>query len=153
VGAYFAQVAIKPGPIGRDRIAVGENYSVTQEEVVYRNYDGGEVKHLKTGMAMQPHVPFGQTRELPEGEDPRTVFVDWLTSKENPLFAKSAANRIWSYFFGRGIIDPVDDIRASNPPSNAALLDALTQDFVANGLDLQKLMRTICQSRTYQLSI
>jgi hypothetical protein len=81
------------------------------------------------------------------------VFVDWLTSKDNPLFAKSVANRIWSYFFGRGIIDPVDDIRASNPTSNAALLDALTQDFIANDFDLRKLMRTICQSRTYQLSI
>ncbi|MCI0537360.1 MAG: DUF1549 and DUF1553 domain-containing protein, partial [Verrucomicrobiales bacterium] len=151
--AYFAQVAIKPGPVGRERIAVGENYSVTEEEVVYRNYDGGEVKHLKTGMAVKPRVAFGQTRPFAEDEDARTAFVDWLTAKENPLFAKSAANRIWSYFFGRGIIDPVDDIRASNPPGNAALLDALTQDFVANGFDLQKLMRTICQSRTYQLSI
>jgi hypothetical protein len=151
--AYFAQLAIKPGPIGRGRIAVGENYSVTQEEVVYRNYDGGEVKHLRTGMAAKPRVAFGQTRALTDDEDPRAAFVDWLTVKENPLFAKSAANRIWSYFFGRGIIDPVDDIRASNPASNAALLDALTQDFVANGFDLQKLMRAICRSRTYQLSI
>jgi hypothetical protein len=78
--------------------------------------------------------------------------ADWLTSKQNPLFAKSMANRIWSYFFGRGIIEPVDDIRASNPPSNAALLDALTKDFLASGYDLRKLIRTIVNSRTYQLA-
>ena len=68
------------------------------------------------------------------------------------MFAKSMANRVWSYFFGIGIIEPVDDIRASNPPSNAALLDALTEEFVASKMDLRHLMRTICNSRTYQLS-
>jgi len=62
-------------------------------------------------------------------------------------------NRVWSYFFGRGIIDPVDDIRASNPPSNPALLDALTKDFVAHDFDLRQVMRTIANSRTYQQSI
>ncbi|HXG46206.1 MAG TPA: DUF1553 domain-containing protein, partial [Methylomirabilota bacterium] len=70
-----------------------------------------------------------------------------------PYFAKSMANRLWSYFLGRGIIDPVDDIRASNPPSNPELLEALTAEFVRSGFDLRKLMRSICQSRTYQLSI
>ena len=64
-------------------------------------------------------------------------------SKENPFFAKAIANRLWSYFFGRGIIDPVDDIRASNPPVNPALLDALTKDFTDHNFDLQHLMRTI----------
>jgi hypothetical protein len=85
--------------------------------------------------------------------DRREVLVDWLTAKENPLFAKSMANRVWSYFFGRGIIEPVDDIRASNPPSNPELLDALTANFVKKNFDIRKLMRTICLSRTYQLSI
>jgi hypothetical protein len=82
----------------------------------------------------------------------RESLADWLTSPKNPLFAKSMANRIWSYFFGRGIIEPVDDIRASNPPSNAALLEALTQDFLAGGYDLRRLIRTIAASRTYQLA-
>ena len=86
-------------------------------------------------------------------EDRRDPFVDWLTSKENPLFAKSMANRTWSYFFGNGIIDPVDDIRGGNPPSNPALLDALTAEFIKSNFDVRQLMRTICQSRTYQLSI
>jgi hypothetical protein len=139
-GAYFAQVAFKKG-------------ALPGEEIVYRNYMGGEVKHLKTDMVMAPKVPVGAARETTAAEDRRDPFVDWLTAKENPFFAKSMANRVWSYFFGKGIIEPVDDIRASNPPSNPALLDALTEDFVKSGFDLRNLMRTICQSRTYQLSI
>lgn len=139
-GAYFAQVAFKKG-------------ALPGEEIVYHNYMGGEVKHLKTDMVMAPKVPVGAARETMAKEDRRDPFVDWLTAKENPFFAKSMANRVWSYFFGKGIIDPVDDIRASNPPSNPALLDALTEEFVKSGFDLRKLMRTICLSRTYQLSI
>jgi hypothetical protein len=79
--------------------------------------------------------------------------VNWMTSRENPFFARSIANRVWSYFFGIGIIDPVDDIRAGNPASNGPLLDALTADFVASNFDLRHLMRTIATSRTYQLSV
>jgi len=139
-GAYFAQVAFKKG-------------TLPGEEVVYRNYRGGEVKHLKTDMVVAPKVPVGSAHEIASGEDRRDAFVDWLTSKDNPFFAKSMANRVWSYFFGKGIIDPVDDIRASNPPSNPALLEALTDEFVKGGFDLRKLMRAICQSRAYQLSI
>jgi hypothetical protein len=154
-GAYFAQVSIKRGFLGKETIRnnTGDPTPVTGEEIVYRNPAGGEVKHPKTDMAVAPKVPFGSAKDLPSEGDRRDALVDWLTSKENPLFAKSMANRVWSYFFGRGIIDPVDDIRASNPPSNPELLDALTADFVKNDFDLRKLMRTICLSRTYQLSI
>src|SRR5204862_4594418 len=77
----------------------------------------------------------------------------WLTSSYNPFFAKAIANRMWSYFLGKGIIDPVDDIRPSNPPSNPALLDALTKDFLAHDFDLRYLMRIIVSSRAYQASI
>ncbi len=139
-GAHFARIASKKG-------------FLPGEEVIYRSYTGGEVKHLKTEMVVSAKVPFGTARALAADEDRREPFVEWMTSKENPLFAKSMANRMWSYFFGRGIIDPVDDIRASNPASNPALLDALTEDFVKSGFDLRKLIRTICQSRTYQLSV
>src|ERR1043166_7320170 len=139
-GAHFARVAFKKG-------------TLPGEEVVYRNYNGGEVKHLKTDMVVAPKVPFGTEREMKSDEDRRDPFVDWLTSKENPLFAKSMANRTWSYFFGKGIIDPVDDIRGGNPPSNPELLDALTAEFIKSNFDVRALMRTICQSRTYQLSI
>jgi hypothetical protein len=127
--------------------------SLPGEEVVYRNFNGGEVKHLKTDMPVAPKVPFGSERQIKAEEDQRQVFVEWLASAENPLFAKSMANRVWSYFFGKGIIDPVDDIRGGNPPSNPALLDALTVQFIKSNFDMRALMRTICQSRTYQLSI
>ena len=75
-------------------------------------------------------------KAAPAEGDRREPFVEWLTSKDNPYFAKSMANRVWSYFFGRGIINPVDDIRGSNPPSNAPLLDALTREFVKNGFNV-----------------
>jgi hypothetical protein len=90
---------------------------------------------------------------VPDGPERREALAEWLTSKDNPFFAKSIVNRMWSYFVGKGIIDPVDDIRASNPPSNPALLEALTKDFVAHGFDVRYLMRTIVNSRTYQASI
>lgn len=155
MGAFFAQVGFKRGQVGKEVIfaEAGGSFSITSEEIVYHKYDGGEVKHLKTEAVVTPKVPVGDAKPTAPGDDRREAMVDWLTSKENPFFAKSMANRIWSYFHGKGIIDPVDDIRASNPPSNPELLDALTADFVKNGWDLRKLMRTICQSRTYQLSI
>ena len=154
-GAYFAQVAIKRGFLGKEVIRnnTGDSTPVTGEEIVYRNYAGGEVKHPKTDMVVAPKVPFGSAHETTAEGDRREAFVDWLTSKENPFFARAMANRIWSYYFGRGIIDPVDDIRASNPASNPELLDALTEHFTQDGFDLKKLMRLICTSRTYQLSI
>ena len=156
LGAFFAQVAFKRGSLGRDHLIRGnETYASDQvsEEIVYHNYNGGEVRHLKNGAVMKPKVPYGTAPEPAPGEDRREVFAAWLTSPENPYFAKSAVNRFWSYLFGRGIIDPVDDIRAGNPPSNLALLDALTTDFVQHGHDLRQLLRTLCQSRAYQLSI
>lgn len=153
-GAYFSQVSIKRGFVGREVIRnnTGDNTPVTGEEIIYRNYKGGEVKHPKTDMDVPPKVPFGEAKEPSGDTDRREPFVDWLASADNPLFAKSMANRVWSYFFGRGIIDPVDDIRASNPPGNPELLDALTADFIKSNFDVKKLMRTICQSRAYQLS-
>lgn len=155
LGAYFAQVGFKRGQVGREVIfqEAGGSFQVTAEEVVYHKFDGGEVRHLKTDAVVTPKVPVGVARPVAPGADRRLALVDWLVSPENPFFAKSIVNRVWSYFHGRGIIDPVDDIRASNPPSNPELLDALTAQFVKDGFDLRKLMRTICQSRTYQLSI
>lgn len=154
-GAHFAQVSIKRGFIGKEVIRnnTGDNTPVTGEEIVYRSYKGGEVKHPRNDMAVAAKVPFGAAKAIEGDEDPREVFVDWLTSRENPLFAKSMANRVWSYFLGKGIIDPVDDIRASNPASNPELLDALAEEFLKSGFDTRALMRTICRSRTYQLSI
>ena len=139
-GAYFARVAFKPG-------------QREGEEVVFTNYGGGEVNHPKTQMVVAPKVPYGSAADVNASRYRQAAFADWMTSKDNPLFAKSYVNRVWSYFFGRGIIDPVDDIRASNPPVNGPLLDALTAEFVAGGFDVQKLIKTIVTSRTYQLSV
>ena len=136
-GAYFARVAYKPG-------------QRPGEEIVYTNFRGGEVKHPKRDKVMDPKVPYGEEPKMEEARFRQEAFANWLTSAENPLFARSYVNRVWSYFFGRGIIDPVDDIRASNPPVNPELLDALTEDFIKSGFDTRHLIRTIVLSRTYQ---
>ena len=153
-GAYFARVAIKRGSLGKESVRsfTGDLMQVPGEEIVYLK-DDGEVQNPKSGMDVHPRVPVGESREPAKDGDRRLAFVDWLASKDNPYFAEAMANRTWSYFFGRGIIDPVDDIRGSNPPSNPDLLEALKEDFVQGNFDVRRLMRTICLSRTYQLSI
>jgi hypothetical protein len=138
LGAYFAQVGFKPGAPG--------------EEFVY-DRGSGDVKHPKHGAVVAPAFPVSWAGAEAKEDTRRETLAEWLTSPKNPFFAKSMANRIWSYFMGRGIIDPVDDIRNSNPPSNPALLDALTDEFVKSGFDLRHLMRTIVESRTYQSAI
>ncbi len=106
----------------------------------------------RTGKPQPPRFLGGIEPALPPETDRRVAFAAWLTAPENPMFAKSLANRFWSYFFHRGIIDPVDDLRTTNPAVNPELLDALTKDFVAHRFDLRHLMRTIVTSRTYQRS-
>ncbi len=110
------------------------------------------MKHPVTGEDLKPRAPDGPEASIATGADPRAVLVDWMVQPENPLFARAAVNRVWSAFFGRGIVDPVDDFRASNPPTNEPLLAWLAKDFVAHQFDLKHLMRTILRSRTYQLS-
>jgi hypothetical protein len=129
MAAFFSPVGLRPG------------YEVG-EEIVFNQRADFEMKHPKDGHIVNPKFIVGGKQGL--------SYADWLTSKDNPFFAKSTVNRVWSYFFGKGIIDPVDDIRASNPPTNPALLDALTKDFVDSGFDLKRLMRTIATSRAYQ---
>src|SRR5260370_11574328 len=115
------------------------------------------MKHPKDGRVMNPKfilpASFSGGPAVPTDTRRRLTYAEWLTARDNPFFAKSTVNRVWSYFFWRGIIDPVDDIRASNPPSNPALLAALTKDFIDRGFDLRQLMRTIANSRTYQSSL
>jgi hypothetical protein len=84
--------------------------------------------------------------------DLRRPLAEWLTSGQNPLFSRNIANRIWGYYLGTGLVDPIDDLRATNPPSNPELLDALAADLVAQGFNLRRLMRSIMTSRVYQLS-
>ena len=138
LGAFFADVQLKNGRL-------------PGEEIVYTSFNPTPVKHPRTLAVVEASVPFGEVKE--ELQDRRESLAEWLTSAENPMFAKAGVNRIWSYFMGRGIIEPVDDIRTSNPPSNPELLDALTKDFVENSFDIRHIMKTIAKSRTYQQSI
>jgi hypothetical protein len=144
MAAFYSALGLRPGH------EVGE-------EIIYNVREDYEMKHPKDGRVMKPNfmvaASYGSAGPVPADGRRRMALAAWVTSKDNPFFAKSAANRIWSYFFGRGIIEPVDDIRASNPPSNPALLDALTKDFIDHGFDLRQLMRTITNSRTYQASL
>jgi hypothetical protein len=141
MSAFFSAVGLRPG------------YEIG-EEIVYDIRNDYEMKHPKDSRVVPPQFLIASTApvKIPSDHGRREALADWLVSKENPFFARAIVNRVWSYFLGRGIIDPVDDIRASNPPVNPALLDALTKDFVDHGFDLQHLMRTIVNSRTYQAS-
>jgi hypothetical protein len=94
----------------------------------------------------------GEEPTLTTGKDRREAYAAWLTSPKNPFFARGLVNRVWSYFFHRGIIEPVDDVRSTNPPINPALLDALTQDFIEHQFDVRHLMRRIVTSAAYQRS-
>ena len=122
-------------------------------EPEYWWYGGkGEVTHPVTDAVMVPKPPDGPEMPYVKGQDPRVALTDWMASSDNPFFAKAIVNRIWSDFLGRGIVDPVDDFRVSNPPTNEDLLEWLAHDFSSHGYDLKHLMRTIVNSRTYQLS-
>ena len=112
----------------------------------------GEVTQPRTGEVMKPWLPRVGSIDPKADEDRRPAFVNWLVDAKNPFFAKIEANRIWSQMFSRGIVDPIDDFRDSNPPSNEPLLDALAKDFVESGFDRKHLMRTILNSKTYQAS-
>lgn len=112
----------------------------------------GEVTQPRTGQQMQPWLPVAGTIKVADGGDRRDTLVDWLVKVDNPYFAKIEANRIWSECFARGIVEPVDDFRDSNPPSNGPLLDALAKDFAEHGFDRKHLLRRILNSRTYQAS-
>jgi hypothetical protein len=112
----------------------------------------GPVNNKRTGQVAPTKPLDGTPMDIGPEEDPRQRLVDWMTAKENPFFAKAVANRYWAHFFGRGIVDPLDDMRVTNPPSNPELLDALAKDFVEHGYSLKHLVRTLVKSRTYQLS-
>src|SRR5712692_6997857 len=109
-----------------------------------------ELLHPRTKIPVQPALLDGSPARLGPGRNPRKELARWMTS--HPYFAEAAVNRIWGNFFGRGIVDPVDDFRSTNPPSHPDLLAALGKDFREHGYDLRHLMKTIVMSRTYQLS-
>jgi len=112
----------------------------------------GDVIQPRTREVMQPWVPENESLGKLSDHDRRETFVNWLTRANNPFFAKVEVNRIWAQIMGRGIVDPPDDMRSSNPPANAKLLDALARDFVDSGYDRKKILRKMLNSRTYQTS-
>lgn len=123
-----------------------------ENDLVVWSARSGEISQPRTGKTMKPWAPLKGDVDLPGEEDRRVAFADWLTSPDNPFFAKVEVNRLWGHLMGRGIVEPVDDFRESNPPSHPALLDALAKEFVTHGFDRKHIIRTILNSRTYQLS-
>lgn len=143
LAAFFARIGRK---------GVGLSPPISGGEEVVMLAPKGEVKHPITNKVMTPRPLGGKPLTLGEDEDPREALADWVVSKENPTFAKVIVNRVWADLMGRGLVEPVDDLRATNPPSNGPLLDALADDFRKNGHDLKKLLRTIATSQAYGLS-
>jgi hypothetical protein len=139
LAAFFAQVERKGAKFMLD------------DEVIYLA-PGREVRNPMTNKNQEP-IAFGTSFDKMEPDDDRRQkLADWLTKPDNPYFAPSLVNRTWYHLFGQGIVDPVDDFRATNPPSNPELLQALTTDFVKKGFRLKPLLRTILHSNTYQLA-
>ncbi len=144
LASFFNQVSIRPdtrAPQGVQRM-----------KFVQLNLAVNNANNPRSGKAQPPRFLGGEEPKLAPNTDRRLAYADWLTSPKNPFFARSIVNRWWSYFFHRGIIDPVDDIRSTNPPINPELLDALTADFIEHKFDLRHLMRRIVTSQTYQRS-
>ncbi len=125
--------------------------SEAREFYIYDDPNAPPAKHLLDGHPVPAKFLGGDAPDV-KGKDPRAALADWLTSKDNTWFRENLANRIWAQLFGRGIVDPVDDVRISNPPSNRELLQALGQRLAEYNFDAKKLIRDICVSRTYQLS-
>lgn len=132
--------------IGRKRLS-GRN-----DEQIFHQEGNATAQNPKTGETLQPAGLDSNPADISPLDDPRDILVDWMTERDNPFFAKALVNRYWKHFFGRGLVDPEDDMRVTNPASNPALLDALAQDFVDHDFDLKYLVRTIANSTTFQLS-
>ncbi len=154
LAAYFAQVGRKPAPefAGRNIGGTAVERPLPLVEVVY-DKNGGDVNHIRTGQVAAPEFPYSYPGQNAGDASRREQLARWITAKQNPYFAKSYVNRVWGYLLGAGIIEPLDDIRAGNPPTNPELLDWLTAQFVDSGFDVQQLFRTILKSRVYQHSI
>ena len=140
--AYFSRVGRK---------GTGLSPPISGSEEIFFTGPARAVKHPLTGAAMTPSPLFGKTPEIGEEQDPREVLADWIT-KDNPFFQQVMVNRVWADIMGRGLVEPVDDLRATNPPTNAALLTALGEDFRDQGYDVKKLVRRITTSYVYGLS-
>jgi Protein of unknown function (DUF1553)/Protein of unknown function (DUF1549) len=143
LASFFSQVSTR---------ADGRFAKAPNTKLVQVNLAAGVATNPRTGRPQPPRFLGGEEPKLAAGADRREAYARWLTAPENPFFARGMVNRLWSYFFHRGIIEPVDDVRSTNPPINPALLDALTKDFLEHRFDARQLMRRIVTSATYQRS-
>ncbi len=158
--AYFAQVGLDRDPKNSPKETIGGS-AVEGAKPLYEivtDKGEGDIKHDRTGAIQAPAFPYESelakvSFSTPEKPTRREELAAWITSPDNDYFAASYSNRVWGYLLGTGIIEPLDDIRAGNPPSNPQLLDYLTSRFVKSGFDIRALTAEICKSRTYQLSI
>jgi hypothetical protein len=148
LAAFFPRVQYRV--VENNRLDKLDTHEFDGEQIVWLAREG-EVTHLRTGATVRPRLPGSAQAVDAEGDRPRAL-ADWVARPDNPFFARAQANRVWYHLMGRGVVDPIDDFRASNPPANPALLDALADDFAAHRFDLRRLVRTILVSRTYQLS-
>ncbi len=139
LSAFFSQVGRKPS-------------GTRGEDLIFHKRGVATAKHMKTGASVVPAALGDAIPSIAPDEDPRLKLADWMRSPSNPFFAKSLVNRYWKHFFQRGLIEPEDDIRDSNPPTNPELLAALEKQFIESGYDLKGLVRLIVNSTTYQLS-
>ncbi len=147
LAAFYARVGRK-----EIRLPVSNpNQQENRVQVVFTR-SIGTVTNKRTQKAADMKPLDGSPMAISTDDDPRQKLVDWMVDPKNPFFARTVANRYWAHFFGRGIVDPLDDMRITNPPSNPELLDALAQALIDNKYSLKALIRTICKSRTYQLS-
>ena len=152
--AFLAQFGLAKDPasgkkeLGRTAVEPGKPlYEIVTDKKT------GEVKHDRTGEITAPKFPYPVKFTAPENAPRRQQLAHWITSPDNPYFARSYVNRIWGYLMGVGLIEPLDDIRAGNPPTNPELLDRLAAEFIQQKFDVRHLVTLICKSRTYQLSI
>ncbi len=137
--AFFSTVSKKPG---QDPV----------EQRIYHKRGLASATNPKTGEKLKPTGLGTDSLELSADRDPRLALADWMSDPSNPYFAPSLTNRYWKHFFGRGIVDPEDDMRVTNPASNPELLNGLSQHFIKSGFDLKELIRLICSSNVYQFS-
>jgi hypothetical protein len=146
IAAYFGHIGRKIAPVP------GGFQNQPDLLLTIFNRPSGNVANKRTGQPAVMKPLDGEPTKLQPGEDPRKKLVDWMVEPKNPFFARALANRYWAHFFGRGIVDPLDDMRVTNPASNPELLDELAKDLVDHKYSLKHLIQTICKSRTYQLS-
>lgn len=150
--AFFCQLKAKPDPEQPGGPRQNYPWQLRENALIIYSERSGEVTQPRTGKVMPPKIMGMPAPAIPPGKDRREVLADLVTAPENPFFARATVNRLWYHLLGRGIVDPPDDFRDSNPPANDELLDALAADFVAHRFDIKHVIRTIANSRTYQLN-